>query len=77
MNATQVQTKTPRGIAVLKPRQMRDLLPKAPDLRRRHGYRDAALLSILPLGGLRIGEARRLTLKRPCVAPCHRNERDP
>ncbi len=63
MNATEVRTRhvEQAAPAVLKPRQMRELV-RAPDLRTRHGYRDAALLSILALGGLRIGECVRLTL---------------
>jgi integrase len=49
------------GPAVLKTRQVRALLA-APDRRTRMGRRDAALLAVLALGAVRVGEACRLTI---------------
>jgi integrase/recombinase XerD len=57
--ATITETRTAtQGPAVLRPRQLRELLA-APDRRRRKGRRDAALLAVLSCG-LRVGEATRL-----------------
>jgi integrase len=49
------------AIQVLKPKQVTMLL-RAPDGRRRLGKRDRALLAVLVGGGLRVGEAIRLTV---------------
>ena len=59
--ATEVQLRTRAVQEPLKARQVRDLL-KHPDLRARLGRRDAALISVLVGGGLRIGECCRLTV---------------
>ena len=52
-----------QGPPVLRPAQVRQLLA-APDRRRKKGKRDAALLGVLAGGGLRIGEAVRLTVEQ-------------
>src|SRR5436309_728923 len=49
------------GPAVLRLGQVRQLL-QAPDRRTHKGKRDAALLAVLVGGGLRVGEASRLTV---------------
>src|SRR5688572_6061002 len=49
------------GPAVLRPEEVRKLV-QTPDGRTRKGKRDAALLAVLVGGGLRVGEALRLTL---------------
>jgi len=59
--AAKTRTMALEGPAVLKPRQVRALLA-VPDKRTRHGRRDSALLAVLALGGLRIGEACRTTI---------------
>ncbi len=48
------------GPSVLRPRDVERLLAQ-PDARRWRGRRDRALLSVMVLGGLRVGEAVRLT----------------
>jgi integrase/recombinase XerD len=50
------------GPSVLSPRELRALL-QAPDQRTRRGKRDAALLAVLCLGGLRAGECASLVLR--------------
>jgi integrase/recombinase XerD len=50
------------GPATLSPRELRQLLA-APDQRTRLGKRDAALLAVLCLGGLRAGECASLVLR--------------
>ena len=49
------------GLDVLTPRELQALM-RQPDVRRRSGRRDAALLAMLAGGGLRVGEAVSLTL---------------
>lgn len=58
---TRTHTAISQGPAILRPRQIRALL-QAPDLRRRRGRRDVAILAVLAGGGLRVGEAARLTV---------------
>jgi integrase len=48
------------GPKVLRPREVSALLAQ-PDARRWRGRRDRALLAVMALGGLRVGEAVRLT----------------
>ena len=55
-------TRTLSGPSVLRPKQVLALL-RAPDKRSRLGRRDAALLACLATGGLRLGEATRLTVE--------------
>jgi integrase len=61
MVAVRVEARAPQGPAILRPREVRELL-RLPDLRTRLGRRDAALLAVLALGGLRVGEACRTTI---------------
>jgi integrase len=65
MAAIREEIRTERAqptIPVLKPREVRELL-KLPDMRTRLGRRNGALLSVLVLGGLRVGEACRLNVQ--------------
>jgi len=54
-------TRVLQGPRVLRPREVK-LLLRAPDLRTRRGRRDAAILSVLSCGGLRLGECVRLVI---------------
>ena len=58
---TTTAIRTLSGPQVLRPKQVLALL-RAPDRRTKLGKRDAALLSVLACGGLRLGECVRLTL---------------
>jgi len=58
---TATAIRTLSGPQVLRPKQVLALL-RAPDRRTKLGKRDAALLSVLACGGLRLGECVRLTL---------------
>lgn len=57
---TETRMRTDTGPRVLRPQQITALLAM-PDRRTHQGRRDAALLTTMVLGGLRIGEAVRLT----------------
>jgi integrase len=61
MTTTTISTSIISGPRVLRPHETRRLL-KLPDKRSRKGRRDAALLAVLATGGLRVGEAVRLTV---------------
>ena len=58
---TTTAIRTLSGPQVLRPKQVLALL-RAPDRRTKLGKRDAALLSVLACGGLRLGECVRLTV---------------
>jgi integrase len=68
MNDTQIATATYSGPAVLRPRQVRELLA-APDRRTKLGRRDAALLAVLAGAGLRVSEACTLRIDNVEQAP--------
>lgn len=57
---TATATRQVTGPRVLRPQQITALLA-VPDRRTHQGRRDAALLAVMVLGGLRVGEAVRLT----------------
>lgn len=62
MSRSSAQFETLEGPSVLSPRELRTLL-QTPDQRTRLGRRDAALIAVLCLGGLRAGECASLVLR--------------